>query len=142
MKNIQEFQVVLCSKFVQQKIKTRTVLAAHCHLIVISQALIYMTDKLQIRIRPCKIFAGLVYIVQLVKNNCIRFISITTCPARLLVVGLHIIVESKMNDRPYIRFVNTHTKRICSHYHPHLPAFPFILHLNTIEIGKTCMIIP
>jgi len=63
-----------------------------------------------------------------IKKDTMRLFLISTCPSTFLIIVFDTFRKSIMDNKPYIRFINTHPKRNSRYNHLHFIFHPLLLH--------------
>ncbi|MNT22677.1 hypothetical protein D3C72_1580700 [compost metagenome] len=111
------------------------------NLKMITKVMIGLLNKWNIRKASLQIIDKLLLICLLIKNNGIGLLAISSCPTGFLIIGLQRIGQIEMNHKPYIGFINSHPKRICSYNNANNICHPSLLFLIPFLPRKPSMII-
>src|SRR5258705_5965056 len=129
------------------KCKTFSLGSAHRYLVMVGERLVNITYVFYIRKSLLAALFNIADVGTVVKQNCIRTVSVTPCLACLLVIRFYIIRHFIMQHGAHIALVNSHSEGIGGDNNSCFSRLPFILpavSLRAIQPGmikiNTCRI--
>ena len=96
-------------------------------MIVVLQMFVHIFYIVFIRESIRNAFVECRFIRFCVEYDCVCFLTVTPCPPGFLELSFGGVGEVQMDHDAYIRFVNTHTKRIGGYHDPALTVLPSFL---------------